>query len=258
MTAFPRPVLSAGLTLLALVLPPGPVEAQGTGSIAGRAFDAASYEPLPGVQVHLVDHVASTVSDSEGRFAFSGVPEGRITFRVTHPGYGSVVESFEVTNQELTFIQFPMIPVNLALEELLVEVRRAEARGSSDFEERVAGGGPGAATAADLLAQRVPGLRVDRTTGALGGGAQVTIRGLSSIAGSNAPAIYLDGIRIDDRASSLRGSREPQAVHILEMIPASDVKQIRVLRGPAASAFYGDSSNGVIVIETIRDEAGRR
>ena len=181
-----------------------------------------------------------------------------MTLRVTHPGYGSIVETYEVTDAETTVIWFPLLSTRLALDEILVEARRAEALGSSDFEERVSGAGSDAATAADLLALRVPGLRVDRTTGALGAGASVTIRGLSSIGGSNAPAIYLDGIRIDDRTSELRGSREPQAMHVLETVPASAVRQIRVLRGPAASAYFGDSSNGVIVIETVRAPADAR
>ena len=73
---------------------------------------------------------------------------------------------------------------------------------------------------------------------------------------SNAPAIYLDGVRIDDRSSALPGSREPQAFHTLELIPASEVKQIRVLRGPAASARYAGAANGVILIETRRGDSG--
>ena len=121
----------------------------------------------------------------------------------------------------------------------------------------MAGDGLASMTAADLLAQRVPGLIVDRTSGAVGGGARVLIRGVSSMSGSNAPAIYLDGIRIDDRSAPLRGSREPQALHALELIPASEVKQIRVLRGPAAAASYGAASNGVILIETRRGDPGR-
>ena len=39
------------------------------------------------------------------------------------------------------------------------------------------------------------------------------------------------------------------------MIPASEIKRIRALRGPAAAAQYGESANGVILIETRRGEA---
>ncbi len=40
-----------------------------------------------------------------------------------------------------------------------------------------------------------------------------------------------------------------QALEVLRQIPASDVKDIQVLRGPAA-AFIQGSANGAILIET--------
>ena len=81
------------------------------------------------------------------------------------------------------------------------------------------------------------------------------IRGRGSFTGSNAPAIYLDGMRINDRAGGvLPGNPDAQNLHVLETIPASEVKQIRVLRGPAASARFADSVNGVILIELRKGE----
>jgi len=247
--ATPAALLISGLLALSL---PTRVAAQESGAITGLAVDAVTYEPLMGARIEVVGQARSANADSLGRFTLPDLPAGELTLRVTHPGYGTVVESFTVTDLEETLIQFPMLPLHMAIDELLVEVQRMEARSGGSAEARVPGDRSGAATAADLLAQRVPGLRVDRPTGAVGAGAAISIRGLGTLQGSNAPAIFLDGIRIDDRETGLRGSREPQALHVLEMIPASDVRQIRVLRGPAASAFYGESASGVIVIETVR------
>jgi outer membrane receptor protein involved in Fe transport len=174
---------------------------------------------------------------------------------ITGNGPRTVVESFVVAPGETTFVQFHPLRIDAALDELLVQVDRgAERQGAA--EERVSGQGPVSMTAADLLQQRVPGLTVDRSSGAIGGGAKVLIRGLSSVSESNAPAIYPDGVPIGERSSPLRGRREPQAFHVLEQIPASDVRQIRVLRGPAAAARYAGAANGVILIETRRGGAG--
>ena len=81
-----------------------------------------------------------------------------------------------------------------------------------------------AATAADLLARGVPGLIVNSSGGLTGAGATVDIHGRSSVTGSNAAAIYLDGIRIDERAGVLPGNPGTQALQVLDMIPASEVK----------------------------------
>lgn len=242
-----------GVLVLSL---PTRVAGQDSGTITGFAVDAVSYEPLIGARVEIVGQARSATADSVGRFTLQDLSAGELTLRVTHPGYGTVVESFTVTELEETLIQFPMLPLHMAIDELLVEVQRMEALSGGSAEARVTGDRSGAATAADLLAQRVPGLRVDQPTGAVGAGAAISIRGLATLQGSNAPAIFLDGMRIDDRETGLRGSREPQALHVLEMIPASEVRQIRVLRGPAASAFYGESASGVIVIETVRGAPG--
>ena len=60
--------------------------------------------------------------------------------------------------------------------------------------------------------------------------------------------------------ASVLGSTGYDVLHTLETIPASQVRQIRILRGPAAAAQYSESANGVILIETRRGglEAGER
>jgi outer membrane receptor protein involved in Fe transport len=234
---------------------PSAVLAQGTGRLVGAVLDASTLGPLPGARADVVGGGLSATTDASGTLTLAAVPVGEVTLRIALPGYGTVVESFTVTPGETTFVQFHMLRIHAALDELLVQVDRGAVRQSA-AEERVSGQGPASMTAADLLQQRVPGVTVDRSSGAIGGGAKVLIRGLSSMSGSNAPAIYLDGVPIGDRSSPLRGSREPQSFHVLEQIPARDVRQIRVLRGPAATARYAGAANGVILIETRRGGAG--
>jgi outer membrane receptor protein involved in Fe transport len=234
---------------------PGAVLAQGTGGLVGAVLDATTLGPLTGASAEVVGGGLAATTDASGTLIFDAVPVGEVTLRIALPGYGTVVESFTVTNGETTFVQFHLLRIHAALDELLVQVDRGAVRQGA-AEARVSGQGPTSMTAADLLQQRVPGLTVDRSSGAIGGGAKVLIRGLSSMSGSNAPAVYLDGVPIGDRSSPLRGSREPQSFHVLEQIPASDVRRIRVLRGPAATARYAGAANGVILIETRRGGAG--
>ena len=43
---------------------------------------------------------------------------------------------------------------------------------------------------------------------------------------------------------------------MLQDIPAADVRRIRVLRGPAASAQYLEAANGIILIELRSPDPG--
>jgi outer membrane cobalamin receptor len=94
------------------------------------------------------------------------------------------------------------------------------------------------------LIRRVPGLSARRTSGSLGDGLRVSLRGSNSISLSDQPAVYLDGVRIDEGGTV--------DMRVLDQIPAADVQRIRVLRGPAATTLYPLSAAGVILVETRR------
>ena len=245
----PRLAIALTTTVCVLHMQAETAFAQDTGTVLGTVLDATSLDPLEGARVEFLEQDVSAVTDAEGRFVFADVPVGDVTLRALSGGYGTVVESLPVTMLEVALIQFQLPRIEVLLDAILVRVGGKE-RSRGHSEALVEGGTSASLTAADLVAHKVPGLVVTR--GASGAGARIRIRGVSSISGGNAPAIYLDGVRIVDRSSTLRGSGGPLPFHALEQIPASEVRQIRVLRGPAASAQYAEASNGVILIETRR------
>src|SRR5437879_9201122 len=55
-----------------------------------------------------------------------------------------------------------------------------------------------AGTLADVLTGRVPGVEVSHGSGTIGTASRILIRGATSFRSSNAPQLYVDGIRIDD------------------------------------------------------------
>ncbi len=159
------------------------------------------------------------------------------------PGYASVVEPLVVSAPELGFLQVWLRPVDAILDELLVSVGRDPR--SSGLVERETRPQETWRSALDLIEQEVPGVEVRRAGSNVGTGASISIRGVGSFE-NNAPVIYVDGIRIDDSAGTLR------AMHALDLIPADMVARVRVLRGPSAAAAYAFAANGVILIETRR------
>jgi hypothetical protein len=238
------PALGGWLGVALAGLLPGPsLGAQGLGSMLGWVYGPSAERPLAGVTVVVEGSGARTSTDADGRFQLDSVPAGRVAVRLALEGYVSQVESVEITSLEVTLIQFQLHPVSAVLDELLVLMsggRRAQGHAEAEVVDR----GEGSLTAADLLMRRVPGLSARRTSGALGDGLRVSLRGSNSISLSDQPAVYLDGVRIDDGGAV--------DMRVLDQIPAADVQRIRVLRGPAAATRYPLSAAGVILVETRR------
>ncbi len=218
--------------------------AQQPAAISGFVLDETDLRPLEGATVSLPDLGPSVRTDPRGGFALADVPPGTHRLRVEGAGYATLVETLEVTPEETTVVHFHMRRVTALLDSLLVGVRAGEeSRAEGHAEGTIEGRDPTMRTAADMLRQSVPGLTVRRTDGAAGTGVNVLMRGVSSFVLSSQPHIYLDGTRID--AGGMEG-----AILVLDQIPASDVRRIRVLRGPASVSRYAGAAAGVIVIET--------
>lgn len=239
------PVLRAVVVLGALLIVPNfPLGAQARGVLVGVVVDGTSGASLAGAVVSVINTDFKTVSDENGGFVVSDLGAGEITLRAELPGYTSVVEKIEVTPAEVGLVQIRLGRVEVVLEELVVVAQRASRRSGSSVAEIVVSDTDFSHTAADLLAEKVPGLEIRGQDGALGGGVQIRIRGATSISLTNDPAIYVDGaLAYDGRSGS-------SFLHVLELIPASVVARIRVLRGPSAGAQFANASNGVILIET--------
>jgi TonB-linked SusC/RagA family outer membrane protein len=108
-----------------------------------------------------------------------------------------------------------------------------------------------------LLAQRSPGLMMLPGGGNVGTGAQIRIRGATSISLTNEPIIYIDGIRVDGDSDRGPGQRGGSNVSRLNDLNPNDIATIEVIKGPAAATLYGtEASNGVIQIITKRGQAG--
>lgn len=228
----------------------GALEAQDRGSLVGSVADEVTGEPLPGAVVSVAgDDDARTEADAEGQFVLPDLPVGDVSIRAEHPGYSAVVEQVEVSANDVVFLRVQLPRVEAVLDELLVRGERERPLSQRLGDVRVRD--DDSRTAADLLAQEVPGVHVTWGSGSVGSGATIQIRGISSFVGPHAPVVLLDGIRIDDRGGSTApGARSQQALHTLETIPAGAVANIRVMKGASAAAQYADAANGVIQVET--------
>src|SRR3989441_107633 len=81
--------------------------------------------------------------------------------------------------------------------------------------------------------------------------------GATSLFVSNAPLLYVDGVRADQSPNAYGLDVGGQVPSRFDDVEAADIAAVDVLRGPAATALYGaDAANGVILVTTRRGTPG--
>jgi TonB-linked SusC/RagA family outer membrane protein len=260
-----------GATALAfLALTAGELLAQRR--ISGKVTEEGSGQPVNSVSIALSGSAVGTYTSDDGSFALT-VPSGAVTLRVRRIGYRLRTVLVEPTQST----------VDIALTRDVLQLEGVTVTGQSSVIER-----KNAATAVSQVTSeqltRVPAQQIDQAlqgkvvganinmnSGAPGGGAQIQIRGNTSLFGSGQPLFVIDGVlmsnasistgrnAVTQAAPGLSGitSNQDQPVNRLADLNPNDVESIEVLKGAAASALYGSrATNGVVLITTKKGRAG--
>ena len=227
------------LPLTAAAQQPG---ARNLAPLQGVVVDELTFQPVEAATVSLVDEDLQTQTGRYGGFAFPDTPLGLMWIRVAAPGHPSVLQRVEVKRDRIVFVRFMLPSVAAVLSELLVSVPGHES--TAELASQV-----GRLTAADMLAFKVPSTRV--TDGDPGNtGSLIRLRASGTSFQSNVEAlVVIDGVAISGHPG--------RAMEALEMIPASEVEDLKVLRGPAAAFLYPFAANGVVVVTTRGRSGGR-
>jgi TonB-dependent starch-binding outer membrane protein SusC len=239
--------LQLTLLLLAVVALPG--FAFGQRTISGMVTDANTGEGLIGASILVVGTSTGTVTDIDGSYSLS-VPAGATQLQFSYTGY----ETFVATLGTANVLDVKMAAGSLLQEVVVIgygEIKKEDATGAvaqvgSEVFNR------GAITAPqELLAGKVAGVQITPSSDP-GGGAQIRIRGGSSLSASNDPLIVIDGIPLDNRGIS--GAR-----NIFDFVNPNDIETFTVLKDASATAIYGSrASNGVILITTKKGKLGQK
>ncbi len=220
--------------------------------------------PLEGVTVRVNGTSIATTTDSRGRYALS-IPGSGNALTYTIVGFESVESAFRGQST----IDVSMKAAVSDLEEVVVvgygTIRKSDLTGSvtsvsaADVNDRPIN------SIEQLLQGRAAGVQIINNSGAPGGGMTFSIRGVTSVSGSNQPLIVIDGYPIDsdnDIAKETVGnqsgylSEQPES-NVLAMINPADIANIEILKDASAVAIYGSrASNGVVLITTKRGQKG--
>ncbi len=237
-----------------------PLRAQdSTGTITGQVIDSTSRQPLSGVNVSIVGTSLRTVTRNDGGFVLGAVSAGPHRLRAARIGYLPQEQDVTVTAGGASSVQFVLHQSATILEAVVVTgygTQRREAITGSVATIDPNAANVGVTTNVNQMLQgRAAGVEVIQNNGEPGTGAQVRIRGGTSLSASNEPLYVIDGVPINSAQTEASifgiGGDPPLPRSPLNLLNPSDIGSITVLKDASATAIYGSrAANGVVLIET--------
>jgi TonB-dependent starch-binding outer membrane protein SusC len=238
--------------------------------ITGTVLDGKNH-PVAGASILIQGKSQGTVTDEAGKFKLS-VPENA-TLIVSYTGYRSQIVKWNGSPD----IKIDMVEDVARLDEIVVTglstsiKRRNLANSVATITATQLNGVAPSQTFDQALSGKIPGATINSNTGAPGGGQSVKLRGVTSIYGNTQPLYVIDGVFVDNTATSaglnfvtgalgggaLTSNQDNPSGRISD-INAEDIENVEILKGASAAAIYGSrAAGGVIIVTTKKGHTGR-
>lgn len=238
--------------------------------VSGTVSD--EFGELPGVAVKEIDSsnrtVSATVTDGNGNFTMTlkDAKKNRLVFTcvgmkqqvikpITKQVYKITMGADVKVMKEALVVAKKMAKTSgLAIPEREVSYS-AQGLDAKEFE------GLGITSVDEALQGRIAGLDIISSSGNVGSGSQMRLRGVSTISTltSNEPLIVVNGDKVTDLDLSdfdVATATDEKFAELLK-VNTEDILEIKVLKDASATAIWGkDGANGVIEITTKRGSRG--
>ena len=222
------------LVLSVCLLAIGQVLAQSQ-AISGTVLNAADEQPVIGASVQVKGTSRGTITDIDGKFTIEAESDAVL-----------VVSFIGMTTQEVAAkdgIVINMSEDTKQLDEVMVvafgTATKKSFTGAASVVKADEINKRQTSNVTDALAGQVAGVQGLSTSGQPGTTSNIRIRGIGSMASSNAPLYVIDGIPANDDAVSTLSN--------------NDIESVTVLKDATSNALYGArGANGVILITTKR------
>lgn len=210
-------------------------------AVSGKVADTSG-SPLPGVTVVIKGTTNGTITDGDGVYILSSVPENAI-LQFSFVG----MKGQEIAVDGKSSINITLVEEAIGLDEVI-------AVGYGTQSKRAVTGSIQSVDADDLkdmpvtsvtqkLQGKLAGVQINQTTGKPGQGMQVRIRGQASLTAGNEPLYVVDGFPISGDVSSIN---------------PNEIESISILKDASSTALYGSrAANGVILITTKKAKPGK-
>lgn len=211
--------------------------------------------PLIGASILVKGTTSGSVTDIDGKYTLD-VPDGSTTLVISYTGFET--QEVEIGSQSVIDIT---MSEGVALSEVVVTALGVERDEKAlGYAVQQVGGEEisrsGASNPVDALVGKAAGIQVTRSSGSVGGGSRILIRGVTSMVGNNQPLIVIDGVRTNNQTLLSQASTAGTAAsnRLMDLNP-EDIESINVLKGASATALYGTAgSTGVVLITTKKGQ----
>ena len=211
-------------------------------TIKGTVSQKSDNTTLPGVNVYVKGTTLGVATDIDGNYEIE-VPTSATYLVFSFLGYRTIevaINNQSTINVQLENDVFGLDEVVVAgvasatpRRNLTVSVTKVDAKAINKVPS---------SSAAGALQGKVAGVDITHANGLPGSGANIRIRGSTSLTGNQSPMIMLDGNILYTNLADIN---------------TDDIESVEVVKGAAAAALYGSKAgNGVIVITTKRGEGG--
>lgn len=217
--------------------------------IKGTVINAITKQPVNGANIMYKDYGAA-ISDSTGNFSI-GVPGKSVTILVKATNYNDKEITLKGADQMLIQLQ-PRSTFSFYDELATVSgiKRRSRVTGAVESIETNGAWPAGLETPDNYLQGRIAGLNAIRRSGTPNSGANLFLRGYTSLYASNQPVIIVDGVYYDN---GTYGAPLTTGYYNnpLSFIDLKDIDNITFVKD-ASYAYGAKAANGAIIITTAR------
>lgn len=228
-------------------------------SVSGKVTDSSG-SPLPGVSVVVKGTTNGTITDGNGNYSLTNIPENAI---VQFSFVGMKGQEISVGNKSA--IDVVMTEDAIGLDDVVAigygTMKKSDVTGtvtslrSDNFNKGTA------ASLNQLMAGKAAGVRIIQNSNEPGGGISVNIRGAGSVSAGSEPLYVIDGLPIANTSPVVGTGKNYVTSNTvrspLNSINPADIESIEILKDASATAIYGSrGANGVILITTKKGKDG--
>ena len=219
---------------------PLPASQQQKKTISGKVTDSTGAS-LPGVSVAVKGTTIGVITDNNGKYNLSSIPENAI---LQFSFVGMKTQEIKIGTQS---------SINIVLAEETVGIEEVVAVGYGTSSKKKLTTSISSVKMEDIdrgstydpvksLQGRTSGVNIVGNSGIPGSNPTILIRGIGSISGGGSPLYVVDGLPTDN----------------LPNINPNDIETMDVLKDASAAAIYGSrANNGVIIIKTKSGKSGK-
>ena len=227
--------------------------------VTGKVTTAPDGLPLPGVSVLLKGTSIGGVTDSNGVYSlavsdaansallFSFV--GFVTQEIPLHGRSIVDVALVEDARQLDEVVVTALGIPREMKTLVYSTHNVKTEELTDVRD--------ANNVLNSLSGKIANALITQSSGGVGSGARIVLRGNRSIQNTNNALIVVDGVPINNVTTAF-GDREIPATDGASNLNPDDIESMTVLPGASAAALYGSAAgNGVIVVTTKKGKAGK-